>query len=85
MSNLVLKYVMRDEGKKDIYHTSGYAKMHGGDNMGAVSAETFAQRRAVEAGRKYVQGYRNSRVIGGAMPVGMAKTYVPPKGNINKA
>jgi hypothetical protein len=80
MINPVLKYVMRNEEKKDILHSSGYAKMQVGNNMGAASTETFAERQAIESRRKYVQGYRNALVVGGLKPMGMAKTYVPPKG-----
>lgn len=62
----------------DVMHSSGYAGAQNAGNFGAASTESFAQRRSVEEQRKFVRGYRNSRIIGGATNGVRAKTYTPP-------
>ena len=43
----ILNRLMRDE-KKDIVHSSGFAKAQNGDSMGAVSSESFKRRQDIE-------------------------------------
>ena len=64
---------------EDVAHSSGYAQAQNAGALGATSTETFAQRRSIDEQRKFVQGYRNSRIIGGATGGMRAKTYNPTK------
>lgn len=80
MTDLRAKYGMKQTEKADFLHTSGYAKAQSGEGIGAAAASdaSFATRRAIEDQRKYVQGYKNSRLLQGLHAYSHAKTYVPP-------
>lgn len=73
--NPFLKYMIKDE-KKDIFHSSAYAKAQGGDTIGAASTEDFKVRVNINQNRQIVQGYRDSKVMTDASKnVPKAKTY----------
>jgi hypothetical protein len=83
MNNPLLKYVMKDQ-IADVIHSSAYASAQTGANFGATSSEAFAARQNIEENRRYVQGYRNAKIIGNALPAhGSAKVYTPTKPAIN--
>ncbi len=63
MKNPFLHRLMKDN-KKDILHSSAYARVRNGGNMGSDSVESFAARRAVDAKRRAVRGYNESRMVG---------------------
>ena len=74
----LLKRVMKTQ-TVDVMHSSGYAGAQNAGNFGAASAESFAARQSMEERRKFVRGYHNSRIIGGAAVGGPhAKVYTPP-------
>ena len=73
----LIKRVMKTQ-TADVAHTSAHAQAQNAGGFGAVSAESFAVRRSVEEQRKFVRGYKNSRIIAGATTVARAKTYTPP-------
>lgn len=72
---LLLKYAMKNDKKEDIFHSSGYAKSQSGSNFGAAggSGETFSARRDIDAERKFIQGYKNSRITNEYLGVQRAK------------
>lgn len=60
---LLLRYAMKNDKKEEIFHSSGYARAQAGENFGASgSGETFDARKDIETDRKYIQGYKNSRI-----------------------
>lgn len=63
--NPLLKYMMKTK-KEDVVHSSGYAQVQNEGKIGSASVESFAKRRAMEANRTAVQGYRDSRVVNDA-------------------
>jgi hypothetical protein len=68
-----------EELRKRVFHSSAYAATESGARMATGgNGMTFADRQRVEAERKHVQAYQNSRLIGNAGPPSMAKTYTPP-------
>ncbi len=60
--NPLLKYMMKNEAKSEVFHSSGYARAQNGGNMGATTAESFSQRQSIEERRKFIQGFRNARI-----------------------
>lgn len=46
----------------DVIHTSGYARAQNGDNIGAGSTQSFAERQAIEDRRQYIRSYRDSQL-----------------------
>lgn len=58
-------------------HSSGYARTQSGGNLGAAGAEDFATRKTLETQRKYVQKYKNSRL--------MNSYYGPQRARTNQA
>ena len=61
---LLLKYAMKNDKKEEIFHSSGYARAQAGANFGAAggSTESFSERKSIETDRKYIQGYKDSRI-----------------------
>lgn len=57
----ILNRLMRDE-KKDIVHSSGFAKAQNGDSMGAASGESFKRRQNIEKSRQVIRSYGDSRI-----------------------
>lgn len=53
--------------KDDPFHSSGYAKVASGGNIGASSVETYGQRRHVERNRRAVGRYGDSLIGRGHM------------------
>lgn len=77
--NPFLKYLIKDE-KKDIFHSSAYAKAQSGNAFGAASTESFKVRVNVNQNRQVVRGYRDSRVMTEANKnAPRAKAYTPPE------
>ena len=65
---------------EDVLHSSAYAGAQNGESFGAASAESFRQRQSIEEQRKFVRGYRNSRIIGtSALSGPKAKSFEPTK------
>lgn len=78
MGNLSQKYTTKNAKKSTILHSSGYARVQSGNKIGvAAPGESFETRQKVEERRKYVQKYRNSRILQRTYGIQRAKTYVP--------
>lgn len=75
--NPLLKYMMKTQ-TPEVLHSSGYAKAQNKDSFGAASTETFTERQRIEEQRKFVRGYRNSRLATSATSGYRAKAYTPP-------
>ena len=86
------KYAPKPAGDVGFLHSSGYAKLQNGGNVGVATKETFAQRQERERSRKLVGRYGASKLgatvggarpkahVGGNRPVGgKAKPLLPPK------
>ena len=63
MTPLFRRMMSRDK-QQEYFHSSGYAQAQNGSGMGVVSAQSFQERKAIEDRRKFVQGYRNARLVG---------------------
>ena len=77
---IAIDYAMKHVDKGEVIHSSGYAQAQSGGNVGAAAGAnaSFAARQALEQQRKYIQGYRNSRIMNSFYGVQRAKTYTPP-------
>ena len=52
---------------KNIFHTSGYARLAQGGVIGSTSTETFERRRQIERNRRAVRRYGDSLIGRGHM------------------
>ena len=77
---IAIDYAMKHVDKGEVFHSSGYAQAQSGGNMGTAAGAdaSFAARQALEQQRKYIQGYRNSRIMNSFYGVQRAKNYTPP-------
>lgn len=73
----LIKRVMKTK-TRDVLHTSVHAEAQNAGNFGAAGVVSFGQRRSIEEQRKFVRGYKNSRIVSGAGVVARAKVYTPP-------
>ena len=64
-SNKILRdYVMKDDKKSEIFHSSGYAEAQSGEKIGTASSGlSMAKRKALEEKRQFVQKYNNSGML----------------------
>ncbi len=78
--NPVIKYVMKDDRKEDIFHSSAYGVSQNGSNMGTASTVSFSARQALTpSNRQFVRGFNESKIatsVQSGMP--RAKAYTPP-------
>lgn len=77
--NPILKYVMKDDKKEDIFHSSAYGVSQNGQGMGVASTESFAARQQINNNRQFVQGFKDSGMVRSMPGAPRAKTYEPPK------
>jgi len=59
------KYIVKNDGNR-LFHSSGYAQIANGDNLGSDSNTTFNQRLEIDRNRRIVGEYKRS-IIGGVM------------------
>lgn len=74
------KLFSRVQGEKraeDVLHSSGFARVQNGDNIGTASGESFDERRTIDEHRRFVKGYQNARLVRGAYTAERARAYVP--------
>ena len=77
--NPILKYVMKDDKKEDIFHSSAYGVSQNGQGIGVSSTESFETRQKIDNNRHFVQGYKDSGMVRSMPGAPRAKTYTPPK------
>lgn len=82
--NPLLKYMMKNGSKSEIFHSSGYARTQSGGNMGVGTAESFTQRQSIEERRKFVQGFRNARIAQSRNLSLRAKTFEAGRGAMER-
>lgn len=58
------KYIVKNDGNRP-FHSSGYARVANGDNVGSTSDITFNQRLEIDHNRRLVGSYKRS-LIGSA-------------------
>lgn len=59
--NPLAKRLIHEE-RKNVFHSSAYAKAQSGEVIGAASIESFDERQKIEQNRKIIRGYNDSRV-----------------------
>lgn len=80
MVDPLIKYVMKNDKKEDIFHTSAYGKAQSGSGIGAASAQSYNARMAIRQNRQVVRGYEDAGIVNESKSNGpRAKTYTPPK------
>lgn len=62
-AKIITRRLMKNDRKEDILHSSGYAKAQSGRGIGAAGTDDFAARKALDSQRKYIQKYKNSRIM----------------------
>lgn len=63
----------------DIFHSSAYAKVASGSNMGAVSRQTFQERKQIERNRSTIRPYDSALTNRPAVrPASGLRTAAPP-------
>ena len=69
-------YIISHEDREDFKHSSGYAKAQSGDNFGAASIASFEARKAMNDARKFVPGYKRSKIGAAKLAEIKPKVYV---------
>lgn len=76
-------YVMKNDKKSEIFHSSGYAEAQNGSSIGTASTGlSMAERKALEKKRQFVAKYNTSEMLSETFSNRkMAKKFDP---NVNK-
>lgn len=72
---ILVDYANRNHERKEFLHSSGYAEVQSGDNIGVDSAVSFAKRQALERNREHIQKFQHSLVNAKRNIYSRAKTY----------
>lgn len=78
MVDIFSKYVMKDENKSEIFHSSAYGQAQNGESLGSASTESFETRRNQDQNRQFIQGYNSSKVMGSAFSPAARPATVKP-------
>ena len=78
MVDIFSKYVMKDENKSEVFHSSAYGQAQNGEGLGSASTESFEARRSQDQNRQFIQGYNNSKVMGSAFSPAARPATVKP-------
>ena len=65
LGSKIIKRITNVKSAGDAAHTSGYAKVQNGNQIGAISTQSFAERKAIESNRTTIQSYSDSMVAMG--------------------
>lgn len=76
---IVIDYANKNLKKEEVFHSSSYAQAQSGGEFGAAGGEgaSFAARRALDEQRKYIQGYRNAKIVNSFYGLQLAKAWKP--------
>ena len=75
-TKIAADYVIEHEDRAKFKHSSGYAEAQSGDNFGAASVASFAAREAMNEARKFVPGYKRSKIGAAKLAEIKPKVYV---------
>ena len=78
MVDIFSKYVMKDEDKSEVFHSSAYGQAQNGASMGSASTESFEARRNQDRNRQFIKGYNDSKVMGSAFSPAARPATVQP-------
>lgn len=78
MVDIFSKYVMKDENKSEVFHSSAYGQAQNGSSMGAASTESFEARRNQDQNRQFVKNFNSSKIAGSAFSPAARPATVKP-------
>ena len=77
-NRLVRDFATKNDKKDEFFHSSSYATAQNAGNIGTASTGlTMEERKAIEAKRKFVQKYNNSKIFESTFGLRHAKKYIP--------
>lgn len=77
-------YAAKHHDRSDFMHSSGYAQVQNPDTFGAAGAASFEARKAMEESRKYMRGYKASKIGAVRYSGAVAKEYRKEDDNFRK-
>ena len=72
---LAADYAVKHQDRSDFMHSSGYAKAQNPESFGAAGAASFEARKALNDARKFVKGYKSSKIGAVRYSGAVAKEY----------
>ena len=77
-NKLVREFATKNAKKDEFFHSSSYGTAQNAGNIGTASTGlTMEERKAIEAKRKFVQKYNNSKIFSSTFGIRHAKKFVP--------
>ena len=77
-NKLVREFAMKNDKKDEFFHSSSYGSAQNAGGIGtAAVGMTMEERKAIEAKRKFVQKYNNSKIFESTLGLRHAKKFTP--------
>ena len=77
-NKLAREFAMKDDKKEEFFHSSSYGTAQNSGNIGTAGVSmTMEERKAIEAKRKFVQKYNNSKIFESTFGLRHAKKFTP--------
>lgn len=77
-NKLAREFAMKNDKKDEFFHSSSYGSAQNAGNIGTASVSmTMEERKAIEAKRKFVQKYNNSKIFESTLGLRHAKKFTP--------
>lgn len=77
-NKLVRNFATKNDKKEEFFHSSSYGMAQNAGNIGTASTGlTMEERKAIEAKRKFVQKYNNSKIFESTFALRHAKKFIP--------
>ena len=81
---LAADYAVKHQDRSDFMHSSGYAKAQNPESFGAAGAASFEARKALNDARKFVKGYKSSKIGAVRYSGAPAKEYKKEEDNFRR-
>ncbi|MBR2863992.1 hypothetical protein IKE88_00355 [Candidatus Saccharibacteria bacterium] len=72
---LIIDYAMKNDARKDFFHSSAYGNAQNSDSIGTTGGDSFSVRQSIEKNRQHVKKYKSSKVANQFYNAEYAKSY----------
>ena len=72
---LIIDYAMKNDARKDFFHSSAYGNAQNSDSIGTAGGDSFSVRQSIEKNRQHVKKYKSSKVANQFYNAEYAKSY----------
>ena len=72
---LIIDYAMKNDARKDFFHSSAYGNAQNSESIGTAGGDSFKVRQSIENNRQHVKKYKRSKIANQFYNAEYAKSY----------